>query len=299
MGVPNPLLASPAPASTSSSSSSKPHSPLSPLAQPFYPACGSVGRSKALRWAGESPSGDSDSCCSRMAPPASYLDVAKRSLPPLHSSSSSSEQRPGPRRVLSIVNAQAGPTAGTGAPSGDLAGCRRRSRNRRRKQVACGAGHRTPVHQRLGSTVSPTSRLLGAQVPGGGTGVPRASAHGGVRNHSPKTTEEAASKDLGVGAALGQGKDTTLQHCGRSSTIAPGQDLEAMVVSRPQLPDIPWDPMSCEWGVMSMPVTLVVDLHGCAGLMVQSTRSQSSRWTIAPRFRTGPSIPCWLKRRHV
>jgi len=31
-----------------------------------------------------------------------------------------------------------------------------------------------------------------------------------------------------VGAALGQGKDTTLQHCGRSSTIAPGQDLEAM-----------------------------------------------------------------------
>lgn len=103
----------------------------------------------------------------------------------------------------------------------------------------------------------------------------------------------------GAGAALGQGKDTTLQHCGRSSTIALGQDLEAMVVSRPQLPDIPWDPLSCEWGVMSMPVTLVVDLHGCAGLMVQSTRSQSSRWTIAPRFRTGPSIPCWLKRRHV
>ena len=157
--------------------------------------------------------------------------------------------------------------AGTGAPSGDMAGCWRRSRNHRRKHVACGAGRRMPVHQRLGSTVSPTSHLLGAQVPRGGASVPRASAHGGVRNHARKTTEEAASMDPGVGAALGQGKDTTLQHCGRSSTIAPGQDLEAMVVSRPQLPDIPWDPMSCEWGVMSKPDSPAISLQGCAERM--------------------------------
>ena len=31
--------------------------------------------------------------------------------------------------------------------------------------------------------------------------------------------------------------------------IAPGQDLEALVVSRLQLAEIPWDPMSCEWGM--------------------------------------------------
>jgi len=75
--------------------------------------------------------------------------------------------------------------------------------DRQRKRVLCGAGRRTPVHQRLGSIVLPTScwrisdsnvdgwceTLLRAQIPGGGAGIPHASTPRGgwgVRDQPPK-----------------------------------------------------------------------------------------------------------------
>lgn len=64
-----------------------------------------------------------------------------------------------------------------------------------------------------------------------------------------------------------QGQREPLLLCGRPSLIAPGQDLEAMVVPRPQLADVPRDPMSCECGVMSRPVSPVVAMQGGAGQM--------------------------------
>lgn len=55
-----------------------------------------------------------------------------------------------------------------------------------------------------------------------------------------------------------------LQHCSHSLLISLGQDLEAMVVYRPQLADIPWDPMSCE---CSVTVSQAVAMLGSAEQM--------------------------------
>jgi hypothetical protein len=71
--------------------------------------------------------------------------------------------------------------------------------------------------------------------------------------------------DHGLPAAGQLGHQAALQRGGTSSSVAPGQDLQAVVMP---LADRPGDPMSCECGVLSLIVSSTVatqggELHKC------------------------------------